>query len=174
MQESHAMPTDAMAARTLCAGALAGFIATGPMTATMALLFHALPAEERYSLPPRELTDSILACRASGLPAGETTQDWLALASHFGYGALTGAPFGLLPTARSHPIATGMAYGVVVWAGSYLGWIPALSLLAPAIHHPPRRNALMIAAHLVWGAALGIATERILRRRAQRARGAPM
>jgi uncharacterized membrane protein YagU involved in acid resistance len=168
MQDSQSMPGDPTAAEILCAGALAGFIATGPMTATMALLFHGLPAQERYSLPPRELTESILAWRVPGLPAGETTHDWLALISHFGYGALTGAAYGFLPAARSHPLSAGMTHGVAVWAGSYLGWIPALNLLAPATHHPPRRNALMIAAHLVWGAALGLGTDRILRRWARR------
>ena len=32
------------------------------------------------------------------------------------------------------------------------GWIPAMGVLSPAHRHPPARNALMIAAHLVWGA----------------------
>jgi hypothetical protein len=49
----------------------------------------------------------------------------------------------------------GAAYGVAVWTGSYLGWIPTLGLLKPATRHPAERNALMLAAHLVWGAALG-------------------
>ena len=34
-----------------------------------------------------------------------------------------------------------------------MGWIPALNLLEPATEHPARRNALMIAVHLVWGTA---------------------
>jgi putative membrane protein len=33
--------------------------------------------------------------------------------------------------------------------------LAALGILKPATEHPPRRNALMIAAHLIWGAVLG-------------------
>jgi hypothetical protein len=43
----------------------------------------------------------------------------------------------------------------MVWAASYLGLLPALRLLPPATNHPRHRTALMIAAHLVWGSALG-------------------
>ena len=47
-----------------------------------------------------------------------------------------------------------MAYGLGVWAMSYLGWIPAARILTPAHRHPLRRNLLMIAAHIVWGLTL--------------------
>jgi uncharacterized membrane protein YagU involved in acid resistance len=53
-------------------------------------------------------------------------------------------------------LAAGAAAGVTIWAGSYLGWIPAVGLLTPATEHPARRNGMMIAAHLVWGAALAL------------------
>jgi len=43
----------------------------------------------------------------------------------------------------------------MVWGGSYLGLLPSLGILRPATDHPAQRNALMIAAHLVWGATLG-------------------
>ena len=36
-----------------------------------------------------------------------------------------------------------------------MGLLPAAGILKPATEHPARRNALMIASHLVWGAALG-------------------
>jgi hypothetical protein len=42
--------------------------------------------------------------------------------------------------------------------------MPALGLLSPATEHPGRRNALMIAAHLVWGSATGIIFDRLQRR----------
>ena len=32
-----------------------------------------------------------------------------------------------------------------------MGWIPAFGMLKPATGHPARRNAVMIAAHFVWG-----------------------
>ena len=73
------------------------------------------------------------------------------LTAHFGFGALTGAIFALLPPSRSG----GALYGAGVWALSYLGWIPGAGILAPAWRHPLQRNLLMIAAHLVWGTVLG-------------------
>jgi hypothetical protein len=32
-----------------------------------------------------------------------------------------------------------------------MGWIPAFGVLKPATEHPPRRNAVMLAAHFTWG-----------------------
>jgi hypothetical protein len=71
------------------------------------------------------------------------------LNAHLAYGAATGALLGL--AAERPRVATGAAYGVLIWAASYFGWVPALRLLKPANAHPQRRNLLMIAAHLVWG-----------------------
>src|SRR5262249_36443677 len=56
-------------------------------------------------------------------------------------------------------VVKGTAYGLAVWAGSYLGLLPALGILSPATRHPPRRTALMIAAHVVFGSALGVFTD---------------
>jgi len=50
----------------------------------------------------------------------------------------------------------GIVFGLGVWAASYLAWLPALGILPPATEAPPRRNAVMIAAHIVWGAAAGL------------------
>lgn len=52
--------------------------------------------------------------------------------------------------------------GAAIWAGSYFGWVPALGILTPASEHPRRRNALMIAAHIVWGATTALALRELL------------
>src|SRR5690606_40312752 len=71
------------------------------------------------------------------------------LLAHFGYGAATGALMALSkPPNRK---GTGAAIGVAIWALSYFGWVPGSGILKPANRHHLRRNALMIAAHLVWG-----------------------
>ncbi|WP_180283367.1 hypothetical protein [Azospirillum oleiclasticum] len=148
--------------REAVAGAMAGCAATGPMTIAMSRLYHSLPEADRHALPPRLLTERILAPDGSAraLPAGVRAD--ITLLAHYGYGALTGA---LYPAAARRlgltPVLGGAAYGVAVWAASYLGWIPAVGLLTPATRHSARRNGLMIAAHVVWGAATGLAYDRL-------------
>jgi hypothetical protein len=58
-------------------------------------------------------------------------------------------------------VLAGAGFGVAVWAGSYLGWLPAAGILSPATEHPPRRNALMIASHVVWGATAGVVFDKL-------------
>jgi uncharacterized membrane protein YagU involved in acid resistance len=140
-------------ATRLLLGGIAGFVATLPMTAAMRALHRRLPQKERYPAPPRELIDSTSDVLGAN-PSDDTARD-VTMAAHFGYGAATGALIGAIlprPTA-----ATGAAAGVAVWGASYLGWIPAVGLLKPATEHPMRRNGMMIAAHLVWGAATALA-----------------
>jgi hypothetical protein len=52
--------------------------------------------------------------------------------------------------------------GVAVWVASYLGWIPVVGILKPATLHPKRRNALMLVAHLVWGASTSLAMRELM------------
>ncbi|GLS28358.1 hypothetical protein SAMN04488498_11576 [Mesorhizobium albiziae] len=125
-------------------GVLAGVAATMAMTATMRRLHTVLPDDERYPLPPREIVDRSVSAIDERQARSKT------LLAHFGFGGLTGALFALLPAIRGG----GVAYGLGVWALSYLGWIPAARILAPAHRHPLRRNLLMIAAHIVWGLTL--------------------
>lgn len=133
----------------LLIGAIAGFAGTLAMTAAMRRMHERLPAKERYPLTPRELVDSA-ADKADVELANETAKD-VTTAAHFLYGAASGAMLGAANIALG-PISGGMA-GVTIWLGSYMGWIPGAGLLKPATQHPVRRNALMLAAHVVWGVA---------------------
>jgi uncharacterized membrane protein YagU involved in acid resistance len=148
---------------TFAAGGLAGLVATLPMTLFMQRMHQQLPARERYPLPPSEIVEQ-LADRA-GI-SNQIDQDEhivLTLLAHFGYGAAAGALYA--PLARGfHPPATlgGVAFGLAVWSTSYLGLLPVLGLLRPATEHPPRRNALMIGAHVIWGLALGLLVEQLM------------
>ena len=132
----------------LVIGAVAGIVGTMAMTAAMRRLHARLPAAERYPMTPREIVD------AAAAPPEEPARD-VTLAAHFAYGAGCGA---LLAAADPKPSRRiGAAAGAAIWLASYMGWVPALNLLKPATKHPARRNALMIAAHLVWGAATAAA-----------------
>ena len=135
-------------------GTLAGAAATVPMTALLTALHKAMPPQEQYPLPPAEIVGEM--AEESGLRQALTPaqEHALAVACHYGYGAAGGALYGALTPAGASSPLRGTAFGLAVWATSYLGWLPVLGILRPATEHPPRRTALMIAAHLVWGLAL--------------------
>jgi uncharacterized membrane protein YagU involved in acid resistance len=137
-------------------GAVAGLGATVPMTVAMEVMHTMLPEEEQYPLPPGVIT--MKAAEEVDLKSemNETERTTATLVSHFAYGASVGALYApLKEKIPLSPVAAGACYGLAVWAGSYLGLLPALGVLSPATKHPVRRTALMIAAHLIWGAALG-------------------
>lgn len=141
------------------AGAIAGLVATGPMTWAMVRMHRRLPAPERYPLPPRLISERVAAAAGVGDAMTEGQHKVFALASHYAYGAAVGA--GCAPVLRAAggpPAVTGIGYGLGVWAASYLGWIPALGILRPATEHPRERVAMMLAAHVVWGGATGCLT----------------
>jgi hypothetical protein len=142
----------------LLLGGIAGFAATLAMTAAMRRLHRRLPAKEKYPLTPREIVDSTAAQIATPLPDGAAKD--ITTAAHFAYGAAMGA---LIATLNPDPgKRTGTAAGIAVWLASYMGWIPAVGILEPATRHPPRRNALMIAAHGVWGYATAAALRELI------------
>jgi uncharacterized membrane protein YagU involved in acid resistance len=76
---------------------------------------------------------------------------------HFGYGAAAGALYVPLASRLDLPIVLrGVIFAMLLWTGSYLGWLPAARILPPATEHPSRRTLLMILAHLVWGSTLAL------------------
>ncbi len=138
-------------------GAIAGFAATVPMTIAMKLMHKELPNQERYPLPPRLIIEEVTEETKTDDDLNEAEKYNLTMFSHFSYGAATGAIYGAgidQMNVRSNAL-TGTAFGLTVWTVSYLGLLPALGILTPATEHPMRRNALMIAAHIVWGISLG-------------------
>lgn len=143
-------------------GCLAGFAATVPMTAAMVWLHRRLPHEERYPLPPQEITEE--ASKGVGLDQHTDAEGQLglALASHFAFGTAAGGMYGLLDEKIPLPPALrGATYGLAVWAVNYLGLLPAAGLYRSPAQEPRRRKALMITAHLVWGPVLGVLLDRL-------------
>ena len=150
------------------AGSLAGLVATAPMTASMLLMHRHLPWRERYPLPPRQITEEVAEHVGIEDQLNEPSLSAATVAGHFGYGAVAGAIYPLgAPKLPGHPVLRGVLFGLAVWTGSYLGWLPVTGILSSATGHPARRNALMIAAHVVWGAALGALVERSDSQRSQ-------
>lgn len=142
--------------RDLFRGAVAGSLATVPMTISMLIGWRLLPRREQYPLPPREITGELAEWVGKEDELTENQLIAATLLSHFAYGAVSGSTYALLE--KKVPVGgrlKGVLAGLILWAGSYLGWLPALRILKPATRHPWRRNLLMIVAHVVWGVTLG-------------------
>lgn len=133
-------------------GGLAGLAATVPMTAVIAA---GRVGGWLYTPPPAEITGEV-AERMGEEPEPEDPvfqASWLA--AHLGYGAACGALYGLLrPLLPRSNSAAGLIFGGAVWGVSYLGLLPALDLFPSATKDSPRRQAVMIAAHGVYGVSL--------------------
>jgi hypothetical protein len=155
----------ALSSRQLLTGALGGLVGTAAMTAAMRRMHGHLPDAERYALPPREIIQSMARATAADRGAGEGELQDLTLGAHFAYGAAAGALYAALRPGDG--LAAGAGYGLLVWAASYLGWIPGLSILEPATRHPLRRNGLMLAAHVVWGATTALTIRELQRAEAE-------
>lgn len=137
-------------------GAAAGAVATVPMTIVMEKLHEMLPGEPARPLPPREIVEALAEKAGVAHDMDETAMENATLGAHVGYGALCGAIFGTFaPKQPAAAVAAGMLFGLGVWVGSYLGMLPALHIRHDAREDPAARNGLMIASHLVWGAATG-------------------
>ena len=142
--------------RKLLQGALAGLTATAPMSISMVVGWSLLPRREKYPLPPRLITEQLAEQVGVEDQLSEPQLVGLTVLSHFGYGAVFGAIYALIEyQIPLHFSLKGALAGLALWAGSYLGWLPALGFLTPATRHPWRRNLLMIVAHVVWGVVLG-------------------
>lgn len=145
-------------------GALAGIVATVPMTILMSEWHKRLPLEQKYALPPREIFDQLTEKAGINCYLSEPEKTNLSIVGHFAYGAATGAVYAPLVSLIQTPNPfNGAVYSVGIWSASYLGWLPALHLLRSAREHPAERNALMITAHIVWGVTLGFAVAQMIK-----------
>ena len=133
-------------------GALAGLVATVPMSATMLLLRRLSPETRDAPLPPETVTAQAAADVHLRDDLGEEGLKAATIVGHFAYGAAAGALVAPLAGRTPWPVASGVGLGIALWATGYLGWVPAFGLMPPATEQPAARNAVMIAAHAVWGA----------------------
>ena len=145
---------------------MAGALSTVAMSAVM---LGAKRAGVTGELPPERISQTAIDA-VSVEPLDDHTEDAIAAVAHFGFGAGAGALFGLLTmrtvAARGSPATaavSGMLYATGIWLVSYQGWVPTLGIMPPASSDRRGRVVTMLAAHWVYGAALGILV-RMLRR----------
>lgn len=151
--------------RGVARGFAAGLAATTAMSATMFVL-------QRLGLlgrmPPHLLTERTFARLGLHRRTSRTSRKLLATLGHFAFGGTMGA---LFEVGRSAVVArrgtsgsdaarlgAGIAFGTLVWALSYAGWIPAVGLMQRPSRDRPLRPASMVLAHSVFGATLAAAT----------------
>jgi hypothetical protein len=136
-------------------GAASGVIATVPMTIAMEQLHRLVPHEHRRPLPPREVTEGLIGPPGDG--ADEEQLERMTFLLHYAFGGAAGALFPIVAPRRLAPaVGVGVLYGLGVWSGSYLGLLPAIGVRHHARHDSAARSGIMIAAHVVWGATLGL------------------
>lgn len=142
-------------------GAIAGLAGTLAMTSAMSRMHRRSPIHERRPKPTQGIASPSVEFAAA--PGREDEID-LRTASDFVYGAAAGA----LIAAANPRISrtTGAAAGLAMWAVSCLGWIPGVGIVKPATLPPRRRNARMLAAHLVWGTTTADALRELMMARA--------
>ncbi len=134
-------------------GALSGIVATVPMTVPIIV---ARRTGLISTTPPVQISANIAARtpllperRHEGFPA-----TWIV--AHFGYGAACGTVYALAaPALPPVPAVKGLIFGELVWAVSYLGYLPAMKLYPAPDDDASPRTAVMIVAHAVFGLALG-------------------
>jgi putative membrane protein len=145
-------------ANDVIVGAAAGVIATVPMTLAMEELHRVLPGEHDGPLPPREVTEGLYdQLRGEKTLASEERLEQLTFMLHYAFGGAAGALFPLVAPRRvPAAVGVGILYGLTVWTGSYLGLLPAIGVRHHAKHDAAARSGMMIVAHVVWGATLGL------------------
>ena len=84
------------------------------------------------------------------------------LAAHVGYGAACGAIFSAIrPVLPRSDLVAGLLFGAPVWGVSYISLMPSLNLYPSAEDDSNQRQAVMIAAHAVYGTALASVEHRL-------------
>jgi uncharacterized membrane protein YagU involved in acid resistance len=106
------------------------------------------------TLPPKEITAHVQSMTDTETDGLAFSLSWLS--AHLGFGAAVGALFPWLRQAYpGPPEVAGALFGVSVWFQAYVGLLPELGLFPPATEDTTSRQAVMVTAHMVYGATLG-------------------
>ncbi len=112
--------------------------------------------EAQAGLPPSAVRAAEAAARAVGtdLP-GRRARSVGGKAVHYGYGAAWGAAFALAARvlSRRPPVATGLAFGALLWVVSDEVLVPLLGFSRGPARYPASSHLKGLAAHLVYGVA---------------------
>lgn len=146
------------------AGAVGGVAGGIAMTVLMTRIApRVVPADARPNKPaPQKVVEwaERQVHKPQALP--QKPKKATALATHLGYSAVTGAGYGFarhqLPgiTQRVPTPASGVLFGLIVWAVSFEGLLPLLGVMPRTTEHPPKRRLAPMMGHAVFGAVTAV------------------
>ena len=87
---------------TVADGAMAGFIATLPMSIVMLAGHRMLPHSERYPLPPEQITEEMADRAGAERARRRPLRDVLTMLAHFSFGAGAGSIY--IPLSKISPL----------------------------------------------------------------------
>lgn len=127
------------------------------MTLLMLGWHRLLPPDDRHRLPPEQVTDDVIDKIAGPDAIDRNRRRVLSWLLHFGFGAATGSLYMIIADRFSRPAPyTGIGFGLVVWVGSYFGWLRVFDIHGSGRDQSATRNVLMLGVHLAWGVVIGI------------------
>lgn len=132
-------------------GAVAGIAGTVLMTA---VIYGGKALGLLETPPPKEIT-SRAESKAGQRPSGSGfSVHWLA--AHLGFGGAAGAVYPWVRKAYpGPPPIAGALYGLSIWFQAYVGILPQLGLYPEPTEDSTSRQAVIVSAHLVFGATVG-------------------
>jgi uncharacterized membrane protein YagU involved in acid resistance len=142
------------------------------MTVLMTEIAPRLVPDELLPSRPAPLRVIDRAEELTGSQAAPREEKVAALTAHLGYSAASGAAYALLaPSLRSRDVpapAAGAAFGLLVWAISFEGLLPALGVMPRTTQHPSVRWPAPLAGHAVFGVVTAVVTQGLERRLTRR------
>lgn len=135
----------------IASGAVAGVVATVPMSGLMAV---AKGAHLLGEPPPKKITRAALRRVTPRAARDSAVIDVASVVAHLGFGAAMGALYSVMLGRRRPTVLSGAAFGTAVWALSYAGWVPAARIMPMPEHDRPGRPSSMLVSHWVFGASL--------------------
>jgi hypothetical protein len=143
-------------------GAVSGLAASWLMSAALKPIGRAGSEETRRrereaqaGMPPATIRAAEAATAAVGQRLPEERKGLGGWIVHCAYGVAWGAAFAVTARALAPraPVASGLAFGAVLWLLSDEVLVPLLGLSRPPTRYPVSTHAKGLAAHLVYGVA---------------------
>ena len=145
---------------TVARGAMAGALGTLLMTPVQLLGLEPSSRRDHARWMPRQVFTGLAQRLGFAHRTAGDERTALASAAHLAYGAAFGALYALWRGTRGGNVPSGLAFGLAVWAGNYAGVLPAARIVPPPDEEHPAQTARLVAAHIVYGTVLGLATGR--------------